>query len=223
MRIIAINPLDAVMSRVICSSFDITEKSAKQIMLERKQDIGLNGIEDYIREKLKSQHPEFAVIDAVGVPSLILDLLEDEGFMICRLVPDGSAVNNELFENRKAELYYRLYEYGDRERLKMVRGEILRKQFEMKPPIRDDKVGGRWRIEKKQEYEERTNLDYRPKPELDTSAYCFVIKTDFLEEELPPPVIAVGENPEYPDLGGKTGYDPESGSFMNDDDDYLII
>lgn len=221
MRVIAINPLDAVMSVVVCSSFDITEKAASQVMLERRQDVGLNGIEGYIRDKYKSQKPEFVVVDAVGVPSLTLDLLEDEGLVICRLVPDGPAVKSELFENRKAELYFRLHEYGDRNRLKMVRGKILKRQFEdMRPPKRDDKVGGRWRLEKKKEYEE-DGRDYKDKPELDTSAYCFVRKTDFQEEELPSPVITIGENPEYPNWGKEdSDYDPESGHFT---DDYMII
>jgi len=220
MRVMAINPLDAVMSVVICSSFDVTEKKASQVMLERRHDVGLDGIESYIREKYKSQKPEFAVIDALGVPSLTLELLEDEGLVICRLVPDGPAVESGLFESRKVELYFRLYEYGDRNRLKMVRGKILRRQFEMRPPIRDDKAGGRWRLEKPKEYEER-GLDYKPKPELDTSAYCFVRRIDFQDEELPDPVVTVGENPEYPNWGKEDyRYDTESGHFT---DDYAII
>ena len=176
---------------MVVASFDIEweNNKAHQRMLQRivEPKDRISEIEELIR----SQHPLAVVIDAVAAGPEFLDELDEKGIPLFRIYPEGKAVDEQSYTNRRAELYFRMISWLKSKRgIKLKKNDNFIEQLKViKPMVRK---GGKWFVESREELMERgIECD-----ELDANAFCFV-KEDEWEDSPGIFMIGRGRTSEY--------------------------
>ena len=192
MIVLSVIPVTMNGKDMVFSVFDIEweNNKAHQRMLQRV--VAPRDRINEIEEMVRSHHPMTVAIDAVAAGPAFIDSLVDKKIPICRIYPDGAAIDNMSFSDRRSELYFRMIAWLKRRKgIKLKRndnyieqsesgiGELMRK-------------GGKWCIESRESLAEKgVECD-----EFDANAFCF-IKDDEWGDDPGILMISKGRTKEY--------------------------
>jgi len=191
-RVMGIDPAGIGRDKAVISVFDFERDFAVQVALESFPKKKLNEFEGIVRDRFRRYHPFVMAIDSVGVGAQLPDDLEEDGLPVCRIFGGGSAIEKEIYHDRRSELYCRFRSWLERKKVKLLNNEDLKTQLsQMKPPFLTKR--GKWQVESKDEIRKRIG---KSPDELDATIYCFVKESDWAER---PGVLEIhfGEPSEY--------------------------
>lgn len=177
-----VDPAGMGSDKAVISVMDIDwEKGeAKQTALEFLAKAKLNEFESFVRDRIRRYHPIVAAIDAVGVGTQLPDDLEADGIPVCRIFGGGAATENEIYHNRRSELYARLRDWLDprkRGKIKLINNDDLRIQLTQMGPLFQT-IKGKIRAPSKDEFKKSAGVS---PDELDATVYCFIKESEWEE------------------------------------------
>lgn len=198
MIVLSVIPVTMNLRDMVFAVFDLEwEKGkARQRLISR-----ISEPKDRVAEvvtMVREQHPFVVVVDAVAAGPMFIEQLEEKGIPVCKVYPEGSAVDEMSFTNRRSELYFRFISWVDSKKgIRLKRNEDFVEQKKMLKPI--ERKGGKWHIESREEFAERTKTRDNPGmmcDELDAYAFCFVKEEEW--EDSPGEFgIEMGRTKEY--------------------------
>jgi len=199
--IMGVDPAGMGSDKAVISILDIEWErgEARQLALEvfPKTTLGRKGgFEGIIRERFIKYHPLIISIDAVGIGAGIVDNLKEDNYPVVRIFGGGSAIEKNIYHNRRSELYARLRDWldpGKPGRIKLIKNDNLRIQLTQMGPMFQT-VKGKIRAPSKEEFKKKNN---RSPDELDATVYCFVKEEEW--EERPGILeVSLGSPSQYP-------------------------
>lgn len=192
MIVLSVIPVTMNGKDMVFSVFDLEwEKvKAKQRMIKRIAEP--KDRVDEVVAMVRNQHPLIVTVDAVAAGPSFVESLEEKGMPVCKIYPEGTAVDSETFANRRSELYFRLITWAKSKKgIKLKRNVNYIEQMDMIMPL--ERKGGKWYMESREEFMERTRMVC---DELDAYAFCFVKEEEW--EDSPGMFdVSLGRTAEY--------------------------